>query len=136
MLNGQIKPAYNIQFASSGAFLIGVRGNQKVNDLHTLKPFLEKMMNPYAEHLMNILADAGYESTENYTYLNGKQLRPYIKPANYERQRKKKYKKDISKKESMTYLEDENVCLCKSNKKLVRAKRQNSQLYFWSERYT
>ncbi|MDH8679946.1 IS1182 family transposase [Fusibacter bizertensis] len=122
MLNGQLKPAYNIQFASSGAFIVGVMGSQKGNDLHTLKPFLEKMMTPYGEYLMNIVADAGYESTENYTYLNDKWLRSYIKPANYEIQRKKKYKEDIGKKESMTYLEDEDAYLCKNDKKLVRVK--------------
>jgi len=36
MLNGQLKPAYNIQLASSGAFIVGVMGSQKANDLHTL----------------------------------------------------------------------------------------------------
>lgn len=49
MLNGQLKPAHNIQFASSGAFIVGVMGSQKGNDLHTLKPFLEKMMTPYGD---------------------------------------------------------------------------------------
>jgi len=29
MLNGQLKPAYNIQFASSGAFIVGVMGSLK-----------------------------------------------------------------------------------------------------------
>lgn len=39
MLNGQLKPAYNMQLASTGAFILGVMGSQKANDLHTLNLF-------------------------------------------------------------------------------------------------
>ena len=38
MLNGQLKPGYNIQYASTGTFIVGVLGSQKSNDLHTLIP--------------------------------------------------------------------------------------------------
>lgn len=69
MLNGQLKPAYNIQFASNGAFIVSVMGSQKSNDLHTLIPFLEQMMPRYGAHIKNVVADAGYESVENYAYL-------------------------------------------------------------------
>ena len=122
MLNGQLKPAYNIQMASSGAFIVGVMGSQKSNDLHTLKPFLEQMMPRYGEYLINIVADAGYESVENYAYLNKKQLMSYIKPANFESSKKKKAKEDISKRENMTYLEKEDAYVCKNGKKLTRTK--------------
>ena len=124
MLNGQLKPAYNIQLASSGAFIIGVMGSQKSNDMHTLKPFLEQMMPRYGEYLSNVVADAGYESVENYAYLSDKWLKSYIKPANYETRKKKKSKEDISKRENMLYLENEDVYICKNEKKLTRNKDQ------------
>ncbi len=122
MMNGQLKPAYNIQLASSGAFIVGVMGSQKSNDLHTLKPFLEQMSPAYGKHLENIVADAGYESVENYDYLNKKGLKPYIKPSNYETAKSKKSKSDIGKRENMTYLEAEDAYVCKMGKKLVRLK--------------
>lgn len=122
MMNGQLKPAYNIQLASSGAFIVGVMGSQKSNDLHTLKPFLEQMMPSYGKYLENIVADAGYESVENYDYLNKKGLTPYIKPANYETAKRKKSKSDIGKRENMTYLETEDAYVCKMGKKLKRLK--------------
>lgn len=124
MLNGQLKPAYNIQLASSGAFIVGVMGSQKGNDLHTLKPFLEQMMPRYGGHLSNIVTDAGYESLENYAYLSDKWLRSYIKPANYETSKKKSSKEDVGKKENMLYLENEDVYVCKNGKRLVRTKNQ------------
>ena len=124
MLNGQLKPAYNIQLASSGAFIVGVMGSQKSNDLHTLKPFLEQMMPHYGEYLSNIVADAGYESVENFAYLCDKWLRPYIKPANYETSKKKSSKEDIGQRENMLYLENEDVYVCKNGKRLMRTKDQ------------
>lgn len=122
MMNGQLKPAYNVQLASSGAFIVGVMGTQKSNDLHTLKPFLEQMIPSYGKHLENIVADAGYESVENYDYLNKKGLTPYIKPANYETAKSKKSKSDIGKRENMTYLENEDTYVCKIGKRLNRLK--------------
>lgn len=124
MLNGQLKPAYNVQLASSGAFIVGVMGSQKSNDLHTLKPFLEQMMPHYGEYLSNIVADAGYESVENYAYIRDKWLRPYIKPANYETSKKKSSKEDIGQRENMLYLENEDVYVCKNGKRLMRTKDQ------------
>ena len=124
MLNGQLKPAYNIQLASSGAFIVGVMGSQKSNDLHTLKPFLEELMPSHGEHLSNVVLDAGYESIENYAYLSDKWLKSYIKPANYETSKKKKSKEDISKRENMIYSETEDVYICKNGKKLTRVKNQ------------
>lgn len=120
MMNGQLKPAYNIQFASSGAFIVGVMGSQKGNDLHTLKPFLEQMMPRYGLYLEKIVADAGYESVENYAYLKEKGLSSYIKPSNYESAKKKK--KDIGRKENMQYLAQDDVYICKNGKKLIRYK--------------
>ena len=122
MRNGQLKPAYNIQLASSGAFIVGVMGSQKSNDLHTLKPFLEQMMPKYEKYLKNIVTDAGYESVENYAYLDRHSLIAYIKPSNYEMSKSKKYRDDIGKRENMDYLESEDVYICKNGKRLIRGK--------------
>lgn len=127
MRNGQLKPAYNIQLASTGAFIVGVMGSQKANDLHTLKPFLNQMFPAYGKSMKNIVADAGYESVENYVYLNEKNLVSYIKPSNYEVKKTKKSKDDIGRKENMLYLEDKDVYLCKAGKELVRGHDRKKQ---------
>lgn len=122
MLNGQLKPAYNIQFASSGAFVIGVMGSQKSNDLHTMIPFFNQMMPRLGAYLDKAVLDAGYESVENYAYIDEHGLRAYIKPANYEKSKTKKVREDIGRKENMEYLEGEDAYLCKNGKKLIRMK--------------
>lgn len=122
MMNGQLKPAYNIQVASNGAFIVGVMGSQKSNDLHTLKPFLDKMLIDFRNNLECVATDAGYESVENYAYLKEKEIKAYIKPANHEIKKKKKHREDIGKRENMTYVEEEDVYICKNGKKLIRGK--------------
>lgn len=122
MLNGQLKPAYNIQLASSGAFIVGVMGSRKANDLHTLKPFLNQMLPVYGKSIENIVADAGYESAENYEYLNQRNLISYIKPSNYEVKKTRKIREDIGRRENMLYLEERDVYICKAGKELVRGR--------------
>lgn len=127
MLNGQLKPAYNIQLASSGAFIVGVMGSQKPNDLHTLKPFLKQMLPAYGKSLKNIVADAGYESEENYTYLETNNLAAYIKPSNYETKKKRITKQNIGRRENMLYLEDQDAYVCKAGKYLARGKDRKTK---------
>ena len=48
-----------------------------------------------------VVADAGYESEENYSFLENHGIVAMIKPANYEISKRKKYQTDISRKENM-----------------------------------
>ena len=124
MKNGQLKPGYNIQFASSGQFIVGVYGSHHPSDMHTLPLFLDKIMPTYKYRLDKIVCDSGYESIENYIYLKKHKLKAFIKPANYERSKTRKYKKDISKYENMVYDKENDFYLCANNKKLIRQKDQ------------
>lgn len=120
MRNGQLKPAYNIQLASTGQFIVGTFGSHHPSDMHTLPLFLDQLYPKYQEELDRIVCDSGYESIENYTYLEDHKLTAFIKPNNYEISKKRKYKKDISRRENMTYDTEEDCYLCANGKKLVR----------------
>ena len=67
----------------------------------------------------NITADAGYESEENYAYLEANGQQAFIKPANYERSKSKKYKNAISRAENMAYDEQSDSYTCHNGKKLT-----------------
>ncbi len=85
MKNGQLKPAYNIQIGVEGEYIVGVDISSERSDQLTFIPFLdrlEKNLNPKYE---SVTADAGYESEENYAYLESKKQEAFIKPANYEK---------------------------------------------------
>ena len=65
-----------------------------------------------------IVADAGYESEENYSYLEDHSQRAMIKPNNYEISKKRKYKKDISRRENTPYNYDGDFYTCRAGKRL------------------
>lgn len=69
-------------------------------------PFLKDAEQHLKFKYKNITADAGYESEENYLFLEKNGQIAFIKPANYEISKTRKYKNDIGKIDNMEY--DEN----------------------------
>ena len=118
MRNAQLKPGYNMQIAVEGGYIIACEAYPNANDLWTLKPFLEKIKGMYRCTVENVVCDAGYESEENYAYLEQNHQNAYIKPASYDRWKKHSYKHDISKLENMDFDEMENCYICNQGKKL------------------
>ena len=122
MKNGQLKPAYNIQLASASGFIIGENISHHPSDMYTLKPFLKDLLEKYPNKLKKIVADAGYESEENYVFLVEKNLRSYIKPSNYEKSKTRKYKKEKEFRESLKYDERQDKYISQEGKKFIRCK--------------
>ena len=119
MKNGQLKPGYNIQLVVDGEYIIGVGVHSNRTDVGTLKPTLENMYFYNPEMVIKKLtADAGYESEENYVYLEGKEIKYFIKPQTYEKSKTKDFKNDISKRENMAYNPETDEYTCHNNKQL------------------
>lgn len=76
---------------------------------------MEKNLN---ERYDSVTADAGYESEENYVYLESKKQEAFIKPSTYEKSKTKKFKNDISKKENMSYNAEEDYYICAVGRKM------------------
>ncbi|MDM5047436.1 IS1182 family transposase [Levilactobacillus brevis] len=68
MQNGQLKPAYNLQIATSGQFITGYQLFQNPTDTRTLQPFI-KHLQQHGTLGATIVADAGYGSESNYRFL-------------------------------------------------------------------
>ena len=66
-----------------------------------------------------IVADAGYESEENYVYVKENGQLSYIKPSNFEISKTRKYKQDISKIQNMDYSQLGDYYTCKNNRRLT-----------------
>jgi transposase/uncharacterized small protein (DUF1192 family) len=68
MMNGQLKPAYKLQIATSHQFVLGYQLFPNPTDNRTLIPFLETLSTRRV--LGNyIIADAGYGSESNYRFI-------------------------------------------------------------------
>lgn len=118
MKNGQLKPAYNVQYGSNSEFILWASAGPQTTDTNTLVPFLQEFEKYYGTCCENVVADAGYESEENYTYIEDHGMKSFIKPINYEKSKTRKWKNDIGRFENMTYLPDEDAYLCANSRKL------------------
>lgn len=112
MRNAQLKPGYNVQIGVEGEYVVGVDISSERSDQLTLIPFLKKLDKGLPKKFKNVIADAGYESEENYVYLDKNQQKAYIKPQIYYGMKKSSFKKNISKRENMVYdeISDEYIC--------------------------
>ena len=66
----------------------------------------------------NIIADQVYASEENYTYLEQQGQKAYIKPADHEVRKKKKFKNDRYRIENMHYDEEKDCYRQYENRKI------------------
>ena len=118
MLNGQLKPAYNVQHAVDAGFITWVDVSSHPGDTLTLRPMLKEMEEHLHFKYRDIVADAGYESEENYLFLEKNGQSSYIKPMNYEISKTRKYRTDISRQENMPYDKETDSYTCKNGRKL------------------
>ena len=120
MLNGQLKPAYNIQFGVDSEYVVWVSEGPQPTDTTTLIPFLEDFRQHFPHKYKNVVADAGYESEENYLYLEKENYLAYIKPASYEKRQTRPYRKDIGRRENMAYDAKNDIYTCHAGKHLIK----------------
>ena len=111
----KIKKSENIEFVHGcGKLTIG----PQPTDTTTLIPFLKSMEENLNFKYLKIVADSGYESEENYSFIETNNQILFIKPSNYEISKTRKYQNDISRIENMKYNYDGDYYICKNNKKL------------------
>ena len=118
MRNGQLKPAYNVQIAVNSEYITGVDVFCNRTDFGTMVPFLKHLQEQQHKKYAEVTADAGYESLENYLYLEENDQLSFIKPANYEEKKTKRFKEKIGRIENMSYDDLEDCFTCAQGRKL------------------
>ena len=136
MGNGQLKPAFNLQHGVDSEYIVWLTIGPQPTDTTTLIPFLKEAEEYLAFKYQKIIADAGYESEENYVFLDQNQQLAFIKPSNYEISKKRTYKNDISRIENMDYDENSDSYICKNGKQLsfTHVQRSKSKTGYVSEK--
>lgn len=119
MGNGQLKPAYNLQHGVDSEYITWLTIGPQPTDTTTLIPFLKDAEEHLKFKYKNVITDAGYESEENYVFLEENGQLSYIKPANYEISKTRRYKNDIGKIENMEYDAESDVYICRNAKRLM-----------------
>lgn len=129
MGNGQLKAGYNVQHGVDSEYITWLTVGPQPTDTTTLIPFLEGMKENLCFQYEKVVTDAGYESEENYSYLEENGQIAFIKPANYELSKTRKYQKDIGRIENMVYDEGKDTYICVNGKELrySHIKRERSK---------
>jgi transposase len=118
MGNGQLKPAFNLQHGVDSEYITWLTIGPQPTDTTTLIPFLKEAETYLKFKYKKITADAGYESEENYLFLESNGQISFIKPSNYEISKTRKYQQDIGRIENMDYDKEKDVYSCRNGKLL------------------
>ena len=128
MLNGQLKPAYNIQNAVDSNYIITSSISCDRNDCRTAAHILGKLDRlPWKYEIY--CADGGYDSLDSYHELEKRDIEAYIKPQDWEISKTRKYRKDCGKSQNMRYVEDGDYFICRNNRKLVFSGERKRKAY-------
>jgi transposase len=112
MLNGQLKPGYNVQLSTNNQFIVNYSLHPSPTDTKTLIPHLEQHKKLYGALPAVQVTDAGYGSEENYQYLDKHHIEAYIKPTDFDRRQRSGYKSDIFNSRHLEYDAAKDIYLC------------------------
>jgi len=110
MLNGQLKPAYNVQISTQDQFILNYSLHQTSTDYQTLPAHIEQYQALYGTLPKALVADAGYGSDENYGVLEQKEIEAYIKYNTFDKEQKEGIK--AFSNDSLYYNESGNYLVC------------------------
>ncbi len=126
MLNGQLKPGYNVQIAVENYFVIHTYVSNDRTDYDTLIPVLKKHKDVLGPVLEEVTADSGYCSEQNLRYLDLEGIESYIKLQTHEKMKTRAYKKDIGKHYNMVKVKEENghYYVCSNGRRLIHERTE------------
>ena len=118
MRNGQLKPGYNVQIAVNSEYITGLEVFSDRTDVKTLRPMLNTLSRWHQTRYEEVVADACYESLENYLYLEQNGQMCFIKPTNYDQKKTSKFRKQVGRIENMEYDPEADCFTCAQGRKL------------------
>ena len=113
MLNGQLKPGYNLQLSTNNQYIVNYSLHQTTADTTTLQEHTELYKHEYHAAPEVITADAGYGSEENYQYLQQNNIDNYVKYNYFDKQQSSKAdKKYPFRADTLFYNEGQDCYYC------------------------
>lgn len=118
MLNGQLKAGYNVQISTNKQIIMHYSIHQKPTDTTTLPVHITEMEKQYGKVPLKVIADAGYGSEENYEYLKNKGIMSYVKYNMFDKNQRKRKKKNQLSIENLYYNEERDCYYCPMGQKM------------------
>ena len=136
MKNGQLKPGYNVQIGTENQFITGYSIHPNPTDPSTMPTHLEGLATSLGFTPQVVVADAGYGSEENYTYLEERDIEAYVKYGGFQKEKTRahQFKKQFYA-ENMDYDQRKDCYTCPAGKKMyyLYDTKRKSQTNFVSD---
>ena len=112
MNNKELKPCYNVQISTENQFITNYTTHQYPDDTRALIPHLDKFKEINGTQSEEVIADAGYGSEENYTYMEQDGIASYVKYNYFHQEQKRKNKDNPFLIWNLYYNKDEDYYVC------------------------
>ena len=112
MKNSQLMPCYNVQISTENQFITNYTVHQYPDDTRALISHLEKYKELNGMQSEEVIADAGYGSEENYTYLEQEGITAYVKYNYFHQEQKKKNKANPFLLTNLYYNKEQDYYVC------------------------
>ena len=118
MLNGQLKPGYNVQISTENQFITNFGIYQRPTDTLTMIDYLESFKVRYGQQSEVIVADSGYGSEENYEYMFRNGMTPYVKYNMFHVEQRRSYRNNPFRVSNLFYNPDDDFYVCPMGQKM------------------
>lgn len=118
MLNGQLKPGYNVQISTENQFITNFGIYQRPADTLTMISYLESFKNRYGMQSEEIVADSGYGSEENYEYMFSNGMTPYVKYNMFHVEQRRVYRNNPFSVSNLFYNPQDDFYVCPMGQKM------------------
>ena len=118
MLNGQLKPGYNVQMSTENQFITNFGIYQRPTDTLTMIDYLESFKTRYGMQSEEIVADSGYGSEENYGYMFSNGMTPYVKYNMFHVEQRRGYRNDPFRVSNLFYNPQDDFYVCPMGQKM------------------
>lgn len=118
MLNGQLKPGYNVQISTENQFITNFGIYQRPTDTLTMISYLESFRTRYGMQSEEIVADSGYGSEENYGYMFRNGMTPYVKYNMFHVEQRRLYRNNPFRVSNLFYNPQDDFYVCPMGQKM------------------
>lgn len=118
MLNGQLKPGYNVQISTENQFITNFGIYQRPADTLTMISYLESFRTRYGMQSEEIVADSGYGSEENYEYMFRNGMTPYVKYNMFHVEQRRGYRNNPFRVSNLFYNPQDDFYVCPMGQKM------------------
>ncbi len=120
MRNGQLKPAYNVQIGTENQFIVGYSVHRRPGDTSCMVEHMAMLKKQWKGKIPStFVADAGYGSEENYSYLQNNGISACVKYGTYHQEKSRKWRNDPTRIQNWIYDSTTESYICGGGRRLV-----------------